>query len=192
MLPVLAQAPMAEEPATLPEPDTQSVHVVFDDIPDDRRRRKAINWAMRKSDGLIGGRNWGRAMCFNFEGTPDHAVLERALAKAKLTGEIREAEACDRPPVEAFLPPKAAYSRIVDVKEVSDVIALREYFSELLDRDLGLSAVRIDDEQPARLCLEFTEEPEDAVVKAAVEALPLELEAYEPTPDCPSAFAGTE
>ncbi|MEZ4318474.1 MAG: hypothetical protein R3F61_13260 [Myxococcota bacterium] len=168
-----------------------AVQAVFATVPEKNARLKAIRYAMRKQPTLIGGRDWGRVVCFEFRGERDTAVLERALAKVKLEAELREAESCQVPPQEAFLPPDPVARRLVRFPEPPTAETLRSEVAALVDLDLGLSAIRIQDGVVDRVCLEFERAPDDEAVQFALSALTFDTSPLETVDDCVLALQPT-
>jgi len=182
-------APVAEPtPETPLFPTSKAVLVVFEDIPDAKLRLKTIRYAMRKQPSIVGGRNWGRALCFNFNGDRDLEIIELALAKSKLSGEVREADNCQEPPKEAFMPPVARASRLVPLPPGADYGVARTEFASLLDLEIGITAIRVPRDADDKLCIEFDDEPDEAALRGALDTL--SFKGLEPIPvdDCVSAL----
>ncbi|MCB9674015.1 MAG: hypothetical protein H6737_02805 [Alphaproteobacteria bacterium] len=176
--------PTPDAPAGLEWPETVAVMAVLDDVPAKKQRLKAIRYAMRKQPALIGGRDWGRVLCFRFREQRDTAIVETALGKAKLVGVVREADNCEVPPREAFLPPKPKASRLVVFQGDQPDDVVHTEMGALLDLKLGLTAIRVQDGVHDRVCLEFDREPDDEALTTTLGTLTVPVDRTEPVTDC--------
>ncbi len=178
-------------PAWIDVNELPAAHVVFDDVPKQRKRRKLINYAMRKEPGLTGGSDWGRVLCFRFQGDRNLDVLEAAVAKAKVDAEVRSAENCQVPPAEAYLPPEPDHSVLVTFDPVHTIPDIRPELAGLLDHDERLSSIRVQDDAPGRFCLEYQGVPADEDVQDVLSKLSFAIEASSTVDDCGPAMMET-
>ena len=178
-----------EAPAWVDVSALPAAHVVFADIPKQGKRRKVVRYAMRKDLTITGGSDWGRVLCFRFQAEPNLAVLETAARKAGLDATVREAANCQVPPAEAYLPPEPEHSVLVTFDPSHTIPAIRPELATLLDQDDVLSAVRVQDDAPGRICLEYAERQSDDAVQSLVSGLSFAIDTWEPVDDCDLAMA---
>jgi hypothetical protein len=180
-------APPESEP---PEPAGPSVLLaVFDEAPSDEARQKVVRQAFRRSRTLHDGRDWGRVLCFRFDGPADRVAIERALAKVGLTAEIRTGPTCEEPPADAFLDQKPTAWRRVVFDPTIDAALAQKGLAPLLLLDLGLLGVKISPEVRGRACLELAQAPDDEALGFALRTVPFEL-TVEPAQSCGDALGG--
>lgn len=186
LLPI-AQASQEEVPPAPIEP--QHLLAVFDEPPTDKARGKAIRYAMRKSKSLQGGKDWGRALCFRFDGPADVELIQAAIIKTGVPAELRPANDCMVPPPEALLPPKAAHAVGVHLTAPEPPSAIRNALMSLLGiGGLGLVGVRTLDGPSDTFCLEFAEVPAEGLLDFTLTSLPFSVASTEVVDKCVDAF----
>lgn len=169
-------------------PVQSHLEVVFEDVPEKKARLKLIRKAFRTAPTLTGGKDWGRVMCFVFTGGTDAAGLEKAMAKSRLTGTIREADTCSEPPVEAYIPPEAEAHRRITFFEPTEPLLARKALAYLLDGDFGVSGLQLARERSSHACLELDREVLDVELEALLATSPIRVVDIAPAANCGEAL----
>lgn len=179
-----AEVPQAEVPA-----DTGVVLAVFAEPPTSKQTGRIVRQAFKRSKALHDGREWGRVLCFRFDGPSEPDVVARAVEKAGLQADIKGGITCEEPPGEAFVEREpTAWLRVRFPEEVPAELA-QSTLATLLRLDLGVVAVKISPVVAGRLCLELAGAVDSGRVETAAEALGLEVLAVEPASSCVDALS---
>lgn len=180
-------APDAVPPVEEPAAPTSAL-AVFAETPPPRVRDKVIRYAMRKAEALSGGKDWGRALCFNFDGPADLEVLQKAAQRAKMPAELRPVDDCTTPPPEALVE-APSITIAVHLEEQVPPAAIRNGLMRLLGiGGLGLTGVKTLDEPSNTFCMEFVEAPSPSVLDFMLQSLPFRATSTETVATCRDAF----
>lgn len=184
--PALPGAEAVQTDETPPQPT--SALVVFEDTPSEKARVKVIRQAMRQSKAVQGGKDWGRALCFNFSGPAELELLEKASRKAKMPAEVRPSSDCTTPPAEALVDAPTVTIAVHLAQDVAPA-DIRNGLMRLLGiGGLGLTGVKTLDEPARAFCMEFVEAPEASVLDFTLKALPFATTSTETVEHCRDAF----
>jgi hypothetical protein len=162
--------------------------VVFPTIPTDKQRLKLIRKAFKVSDTVNGGKDWGRVMCFVFNGDPEPGALDAALQKSKLIGLVRPSADCATPPGEAYIPPEPIAVRKITFDKQVEPITARSALAFVLEGDHGISGIHVPAERSNIACLELERDVGNGDIKTLLEASEIPVVAVDNTATCVAAF----
>ena len=182
---------LAHAVAADPQADSSASFLVaaFERTPSDRQRRRFVRKVLGRAGRATGGKDWGKAICFAFDGPPDTDAIARAIHRTGIDASVRSAETCLQPPPEVFLPdPPDSYWRLT-LAEPSPPFVARDALSYLFETSSGVTGIMVAVENSDRVCLEVTGDSEPAVLELAVSVAELPVVGIEPVADCGAALA---
>lgn len=169
--------------------DSGVVLAVFQEPPTPKEQARVVRHAFKRSRALHDGREWGRVLCFRFDGPSEPDVVRAAVEKAGLQAQIKAGVTCEEPPGEAFVEREpTAWLRVRFPDTVPAELA-QSTLATLLRLELGVVAVKISPAVAGRLCLELAGTVDAGRVQAAAEALGLEVLGVEPASSCVDALS---
>lgn len=181
-------AEMAAEEDDSGIPTQHFQQIVFPTIPTDKQRIKLIKKAFKVSDTMYGGKDWGRVMCFVFNGDPEPGALDTALQKSKLIGLVRPSTDCATPPGEAYIPPEPIAVRKVTFEREVEPITARAALSFVLKGDTGISGIHVPAERSTVACLELERDVDNPAIQTLLEASEVPVTSVENVETCVAAF----
>lgn len=186
---LLALAAHAAEPVPEPAAPDGVLLAIFEEAPPEATRQKVVRLAMRRSRSIVGGRDWGRVLCFRFDGPLERDGVQWAADKVSLKADLREGPTCDEPPPDAlFDRAPTAWRRVVFDPSISVELAQRA-LAPLLKLDLGVLAVKVSPAVAGRACLELSEPANPDALAFALQSVPFPVETS-PAVGCGDALQG--
>lgn len=167
-------------------------HVVFATLPSKKKRLKLIRKAMNKSEQITGGKDWGRVLCFVFQGEPTVGLLDEALERTRLPGVVRDADDCHTAPGEAYIPPDPVAVRRITLVEPTEPLLVRQALAFVMNDDNGISGLHVAPESSTFVCLELERKVRNDALYTLLETGSLHVESVTNARDCRDALGLNE